>query len=60
LLECGYPRIAIQIRYLGKVIPPVFPLGKLRQEFARAVESSSRGCATMSAGRPCYRLSENS
>jgi len=28
LRECGYPRIAIQIRHLGKVVPG-FPAGKV-------------------------------
>jgi TolB-like protein/DNA-binding winged helix-turn-helix (wHTH) protein len=43
LLECGYRRIAIQIRYLGKVILRVSPLGKLREMLCEGSGIRQRG-----------------
>jgi hypothetical protein len=60
LLECGYPRIAIQLRHLARVIPPGFPLGKLRQEFASFGIQQQGLCDNVDErSRPCYRQSEN-
>jgi hypothetical protein len=58
-LECRYPRIPIQMRYLGIVIPSLPRAKSAAEVSAGALGTRQQAVCDNVVGRPCYRLSES-